>query len=72
MKDQLTERQGKAYDLAAERDELCTVCRFEYNCHGLKNYGNGPSYPPCADGEPDQFVDFNALDEYLDGDDDAE
>jgi len=62
----MNERQKKAYNLAEKNDDLCQVCKFRYDCHGCANYGNGPSYPPCSDGEPEQFVDFNELDEYAD------
>lgn len=60
----MNERQKKAYDLAEENYDLCQVCKFRYDCHGVQNYGDGPVFPPCADGEPEQFVDFEKLDEY--------
>lgn len=62
----MNERQKRAYNLAEENDDVCRVCKFQYDCNGVQNYGNGPSYPPCADGEPEQFIDFNELDEYAD------
>lgn len=39
----------------------CTKCPFQaLGCTGLSNHGNGPSYPPCAELDPDMD-----LDEYL-------
>lgn len=60
----MNEKQAKAYELAEENDDLCKVCKFRYDCRGTQNYGDGPSFPPCADGEPECFVDYDALDEY--------
>lgn len=36
-------------DVIAERDQLCIVCKYYIDCHGLTQGPNGPIYPPCAD-----------------------
>lgn len=68
----LTDRQAKTLDLAIERDELCSVCRCRPECSGTKLYPGGPSYPVCADGEIEKYIDTDALDEYLDNEEGSE
>lgn len=43
--------------------DACEYCTYNSDCkHGVTPDGNGnPCYPPCADGEPDLWVDEDAL-----------
>lgn len=36
-------------EVIEEHDELCMVCRYHLDCHGLTQGPNGPICPPCAD-----------------------
>lgn len=53
-----------------DQDRLCEVCRFRYDCHGLSMGPNGPTYPACADGDYEIFVDLDALEELMQEDKD--
>lgn len=46
-----------------DHDRLCDACKYQHDgCNGGVSGGpNGPVYPPCADLEPESYVD----DDYL-------
>lgn len=55
---------GKMLEAVINHDMLCDVCRFRrYGCGGLTPGPNGPIYPPCADGDPENYVDEDSLQE---------
>lgn len=42
--------------------ESCEFCKYTSTCSGnVTNYGDGPIFPPCADGDIEHWVDENAL-----------
>ena len=46
-----------------DEDEICNYCKHYPDCDGsIKNYGNGPIFPPCADGDVDSYIDYDLVD----------
>lgn len=46
-------------------EELCKYCIYEGDCSGsVTNYGNGPIFAPCSDGNLENWFD---LDSYIEG-----
>lgn len=51
-----------------EQDRLCTYCRYSSNCDGgVKNYGDGPIFPPCADGDLNDLINIEEYIEEVEG-----
>lgn len=47
---------------ADEHDRWCNYCKYSYECSGgVSGSPNGPTYPPCADGDLDMFLDEDEL-----------
>ncbi len=42
-------------------DRQCDVCKFAAGCSGFIPGPNGPIYPPCAEGEPENWIDEQSL-----------
>lgn len=61
----MTENESAFLDDLADHDRLCEVCQLRFDCHGLSMGPNGPSYPACADGDYETFVDLDALEELM-------
>jgi len=53
----------QAFKYATENGlDCCDFCRYSDGCvRGVRNYRNGPIYPPCADLDPQRWVDEEAL-----------
>lgn len=52
-----------------DSDDICKFCIHQSDCPGGVTGGpNGPIYPPCADGEPNQYLDYEELLDNLDQD----
>lgn len=46
-------------------DMVCEFCKYDLDCsHGVTNCGGEPSYPPCADGNVEEYIDFDLVEEY--------
>lgn len=47
-------------------DDLCLFCSCrEECCVGVKCYGGEPVYPPCSNGDYEELIDWDVLNEYL-------
>lgn len=49
-------------------DEICNYCKHYPDCgcdNSVKNYGNGPIFPPCADGDADSYIDYGLVKEAI-------
>lgn len=61
----MTEDELDFLEVLEEQDRLCEVCQNRFKCHGLSMGPYGPSYPACADGDYEIFVDLDALEELM-------
>lgn len=59
------EEYTKMLRVVIENDRQCDVCRcYSWGCGGgIYGGPNGPVYPPCADGDPQKFVDEDRLED---------
>lgn len=51
-------------NVVADHERLCDACRYQHGyCAGFAMGPNGPLYPPCADKNPENYVDEDLLQE---------
>lgn len=56
------EQRFKLYE--KYNDNLCGICNIRiYGCNGLSSGSNGPIYPRCADGDVNDYVDYEKLED---------
>lgn len=54
-----------------EGDDYCNYCKFRMDCKGITCGPRGPYFPPCADGNVEDYIDEDELLEAIeDGDED--
>jgi len=64
IENNISEKIKKKLDEIVENDECCDYCKYNCSCsHGVTNYGAGPCYPPCADKDYKDLVDWDMLEE---------
>jgi len=58
---------NKMVEVVFDHERQCDVCKYQHDgCGGLTAGPNGPIYPPCADLEPEHYVDEDYLREVYD------
>lgn len=46
-------------------DDLCLFCSYMSDCRGVACYGGEPVFPPCSNGDYEELIDWDDLNEYL-------
>jgi len=64
----IPEHLQKFLEEKEKADEVCKFCLYDIDCNHRAVSGgpNGPIYAPCADGEPERYIDVDALQEAYD------
>lgn len=63
----MSENFWKMFEAVEDQERLCEVCKHRNDsCSGFTAGSNGPIYPPCADKDPQDYVDEDLLKDVYD------